>query len=99
MAKQTNIDETIDIDDPIDIDIDTTIDIDRLLTFPVLCTGCTVFCSLLLVFYPPPQTLPETQIPSYAGSLHLKKSLVPALYHVIQDPNNEVGQYPLPVLV
>ncbi|KAJ8352373.1 hypothetical protein SKAU_G00238490 [Synaphobranchus kaupii] len=36
------------------------------------------------------KTLPETQIPSYAGSLHLKKSLVPALYHVIQDPNNEL---------
>lgn len=37
-----------------------------------------------------PQSLPETHIPSYAGSLHLKKSLVPALYRVIQDPNNEV---------
>lgn len=36
------------------------------------------------------QALPDTQIPSYAGSLHLKKSLVPALYRVIQDPNNEV---------
>ncbi|KAJ8255302.1 hypothetical protein GJAV_G00203340 [Gymnothorax javanicus] len=36
------------------------------------------------------KTLPETQIPSYAGSLHLKKSLVPALYHVIQDPHNEL---------
>ncbi|KAJ8282322.1 hypothetical protein COCON_G00048410 [Conger conger] len=36
------------------------------------------------------KTLPETQIPSYAGSLHLKKSLVPALYHVIRDPNNEL---------
>lgn len=36
------------------------------------------------------QSLPETHIPSYAGSLHLKKSLVPALYRVIQDPNNEV---------
>uniref|UniRef100_A0A669EYV4 Hyccin PI4KA lipid kinase complex subunit 2 n=1 Tax=Oreochromis niloticus TaxID=8128 RepID=A0A669EYV4_ORENI len=32
----------------------------------------------------------ETHIPSYAGSLHLKKSLVPALYRVIQDPNNEL---------
>ncbi|XP_069388934.1 hyccin 2 isoform X4 [Paralichthys olivaceus] len=36
------------------------------------------------------QSLPETHIPSYAGSLHLKKSLVPALYRVIQDPNNEL---------
>uniref|UniRef100_A0A671Z4C0 Hyccin PI4KA lipid kinase complex subunit 2 n=1 Tax=Sparus aurata TaxID=8175 RepID=A0A671Z4C0_SPAAU len=35
-------------------------------------------------------SLPETHIPSYAGSLHLKKSLVPALYRVIQDPNNEL---------
>lgn len=37
-----------------------------------------------------PQSLPEAHIPSYAGSLHLKKSLVSALYRVIQDPNNEV---------
>ncbi|CAL8387284.1 unnamed protein product [Gadus morhua 'NCC'] len=36
------------------------------------------------------KTLPETRIPSYAGSLHLKKTLVPALYRVIQDPNNEL---------
>uniref|UniRef100_A0A672J1B7 Family with sequence similarity 126 member B n=1 Tax=Salarias fasciatus TaxID=181472 RepID=A0A672J1B7_SALFA len=36
------------------------------------------------------RSLPETHIPSYAGSLHLKKSLVPALYRVIQDPNNEL---------
>ncbi|XP_075896509.1 hyccin 2 isoform X3 [Nelusetta ayraudi] len=36
------------------------------------------------------KALPDTQIPSYAGSLHLKKSLVPALYRVIQDPNNEL---------
>lgn len=36
------------------------------------------------------KSLPETQIHSYAGSLHLKKSLVPALYRVIQDPNNEL---------
>ncbi|XP_018580692.2 protein FAM126B isoform X1 [Scleropages formosus] len=36
------------------------------------------------------KTLPETQIPSYAGSLSLKKSLVPALYRVIQDPNSEL---------
>ncbi|CAG5865504.1 unnamed protein product [Menidia menidia] len=36
------------------------------------------------------KSLPDTHIPSYAGSLHLKKSLVPALYRVIQDPNNEL---------
>ncbi|CAL9689785.1 unnamed protein product [Knipowitschia caucasica] len=36
------------------------------------------------------KSLPETQISSYAGSLHQKKSLVPALYRVIQDPNNEL---------
>ncbi|KAG9349263.1 hypothetical protein JZ751_027706 [Albula glossodonta] len=36
------------------------------------------------------KTLPESQIPSYAASLHLKKSLVPALYRVIQDPSNEL---------
>ncbi|XP_017280035.1 protein FAM126B isoform X2 [Kryptolebias marmoratus] len=36
------------------------------------------------------KSLPETRIPSYAGSLHLKKSLVPALYRVIQDPGNEL---------
>ncbi|XP_043987916.1 protein FAM126B-like isoform X1 [Gambusia affinis] len=36
------------------------------------------------------KSLPETHIPSYAGSLHLKKSLVPALYRVIQEPNNEL---------
>ncbi|XP_075964823.1 hyccin 2 isoform X2 [Anarhichas minor] len=36
------------------------------------------------------KSLPETQIPRYAGSLHLKKSLVPALYRVIQDPNSEL---------
>ncbi|KAG7464154.1 hypothetical protein MATL_G00184300 [Megalops atlanticus] len=36
------------------------------------------------------KTLPEAQVPSYAGSLHLKKSLVPALYRVIQDPSNEL---------
>ncbi|XP_053296387.1 hyccin 2 isoform X2 [Pleuronectes platessa] len=36
------------------------------------------------------KSLPETQIPSYAGSLHLKKSLVQGLYRVIQDPNNEL---------
>uniref|UniRef100_A0A3B3ZYL2 Uncharacterized protein n=1 Tax=Periophthalmus magnuspinnatus TaxID=409849 RepID=A0A3B3ZYL2_9GOBI len=36
------------------------------------------------------KSLPETQISSYAGSLHHKKSLVPALYRVIQEPNNEL---------
>ncbi|TNN53980.1 Protein FAM126B [Liparis tanakae] len=36
------------------------------------------------------KSLPETRIPSYADTLHLKKSLVPALYRVIQDPNNEL---------
>uniref|UniRef100_A0A3Q2QIA8 Hyccin PI4KA lipid kinase complex subunit 2 n=1 Tax=Fundulus heteroclitus TaxID=8078 RepID=A0A3Q2QIA8_FUNHE len=36
------------------------------------------------------KSLPDTHIPRYAGSLHLKKSLVPALYRVIQDPNNEL---------
>uniref|UniRef100_H3DGB4 Hyccin PI4KA lipid kinase complex subunit 2 n=1 Tax=Tetraodon nigroviridis TaxID=99883 RepID=H3DGB4_TETNG len=36
------------------------------------------------------KSLPETHIPGYAGSLHLKKSLVSALYRVIQDPNNEI---------
>ncbi|XP_074550406.1 hyccin 2 isoform X2 [Halichoeres trimaculatus] len=36
------------------------------------------------------KSLPETHIRSYAGSLHLKKTLVPALYRVIQDPNNEL---------
>uniref|UniRef100_A0A3Q3E6Y3 Hyccin PI4KA lipid kinase complex subunit 2 n=1 Tax=Labrus bergylta TaxID=56723 RepID=A0A3Q3E6Y3_9LABR len=36
------------------------------------------------------KSLPETHIHSYAGSLHLKKTLVPALYRVIQDPNNEL---------
>ncbi|XP_061827472.1 hyccin 2-like isoform X3 [Nerophis lumbriciformis] len=36
------------------------------------------------------KSLPENHISSYAGSLHLKKSLVPALYRVIQDPSNEL---------
>uniref|UniRef100_A0A673XUA6 Hyccin PI4KA lipid kinase complex subunit 2 n=1 Tax=Salmo trutta TaxID=8032 RepID=A0A673XUA6_SALTR len=35
-------------------------------------------------------TLPETHISTYAGSLHLKKSLVPALYRVIQDTSSEL---------
>ena len=48
---------------------------------------CWLQCSDAVVAF---QTLPETRIPSYAGSLHLKKTLVPALYRVIQDPNNEV---------
>ncbi|KAM6260041.1 hyccin 2 isoform 2-T13 [Spheniscus humboldti] len=36
------------------------------------------------------KALPETQITSYAATLHRKKTLVPALYKVIQDPNNEL---------
>ncbi|XP_064799916.1 hyccin 2-like [Oncorhynchus masou masou] len=36
------------------------------------------------------KTLPETHISTYAGSLHLKKSLVPALYRVIQDSSSEL---------
>ncbi|XP_077583627.1 hyccin 2 isoform X3 [Stigmatopora nigra] len=36
------------------------------------------------------KSLPETQLTSYASSLHLKKSLVPALYRVIQDSGNEL---------
>ncbi|KAM9447704.1 hyccin 2 isoform 1-T3 [Salvelinus alpinus] len=36
------------------------------------------------------KTLPETHISTYAGSLHLKKSLVPALYRVIQDTSSEL---------
>ncbi|XP_074856732.1 hyccin 2 isoform X1 [Carettochelys insculpta] len=36
------------------------------------------------------KALPENQIPTYASTLHRKKSLVPALYKVIQDPNNEL---------
>ncbi|XP_062475731.1 origin recognition complex subunit 2 isoform X4 [Pezoporus occidentalis] len=36
------------------------------------------------------KVLPETQISSYAATLHRKKTLVPALYKVIQDPNNEL---------
>uniref|UniRef100_A0A3P8ZT89 Family with sequence similarity 126 member B n=1 Tax=Esox lucius TaxID=8010 RepID=A0A3P8ZT89_ESOLU len=35
-------------------------------------------------------TLPETHISTYAGSLHLKKCLVPALYRVIQDSSSEL---------
>ncbi|XP_053135401.1 hyccin 2 isoform X1 [Hemicordylus capensis] len=35
------------------------------------------------------KALPETQISNYATTLHQKKTLVPALYKVIQDPNNE----------
>uniref|UniRef100_A0A3B4AIU1 Uncharacterized protein n=1 Tax=Periophthalmus magnuspinnatus TaxID=409849 RepID=A0A3B4AIU1_9GOBI len=46
-----------------------------------------LFCLLSCIFE---RSLPETQISSYAGSLHHKKSLVPALYRVIQEPNNEV---------
>ncbi|KAG5261888.1 hypothetical protein AALO_G00289730 [Alosa alosa] len=37
------------------------------------------------------KTLPDVQLPQYAGSLHLKRSLVPALYRVIQaHPNSEL---------
>uniref|UniRef100_A0A6Q2Y9R2 Family with sequence similarity 126 member B n=1 Tax=Esox lucius TaxID=8010 RepID=A0A6Q2Y9R2_ESOLU len=36
------------------------------------------------------KTLPETHISTYAGSLHLKKCLVPALYRVIQDSSSEL---------
>ncbi|XP_061697180.1 hyccin 2-like isoform X1 [Syngnathoides biaculeatus] len=36
------------------------------------------------------KSLPETQLSRYASSLHLKKTLVPALYRVIQDPGNEL---------
>ncbi|XP_076158746.1 hyccin 2 isoform X1 [Alosa pseudoharengus] len=37
------------------------------------------------------KTLPDVQLPRYAGSLHLKRSLVPALYRVIQaHPNSEL---------
>ena len=50
----------------------------------IVCPGSAAPCFSVL------QSLPDTRIPSYAGSLHLKKSLVPALYRVIQDPNNEV---------
>ncbi|KAI4589406.1 hypothetical protein MJG53_020430, partial [Ovis ammon polii x Ovis aries] len=34
--------------------------------------------------------LPDTQITNYAATLHRKKTLVPALYKVIQDSNNEL---------
>ncbi|XP_043847612.1 protein FAM126B isoform X3 [Dromiciops gliroides] len=36
------------------------------------------------------KALPETQITNYAATLHRKKTLVPALYKVIQDSNNEL---------
>ena len=39
------------------------------------------------------KALPDTQITNYAATLHRKKTLVPALYKVIQDSNNEVGQF------
>uniref|UniRef100_A0A8I3Q4N2 Hyccin PI4KA lipid kinase complex subunit 2 n=1 Tax=Canis lupus familiaris TaxID=9615 RepID=A0A8I3Q4N2_CANLF len=35
------------------------------------------------------KALPDTQITNYAATLHRKKTLVPALYKVIQDSNNE----------
>ncbi|XP_047576675.1 hyccin 2 isoform X2 [Lutra lutra] len=36
------------------------------------------------------KALPDTQITNYAATLHRKKTLVPALYKVIQDSNNEL---------
>ncbi|XP_078407570.1 hyccin 2 isoform X2 [Cetorhinus maximus] len=36
------------------------------------------------------KTLPENQISCYAATLHQKTTIVPALYKVIQDPNNEL---------
>ncbi|XP_066543796.1 hyccin 2 [Amia ocellicauda] len=36
------------------------------------------------------KVLPEAQIPHYTATLHKKKTLVPALYRVIQDPHNEL---------
>ncbi|XP_075036218.1 hyccin 2 isoform X2 [Mixophyes fleayi] len=36
------------------------------------------------------KVLPETQLTAYAATLHRKKTLVSALYKVIQDPNNEL---------
>ncbi|XP_030065786.1 hyccin 2 [Microcaecilia unicolor] len=36
------------------------------------------------------KVLPETQISNYAATLHRKKTLVSALYKVVQDPNNEL---------
>ncbi|XP_078259679.1 hyccin 2 isoform X2 [Rhinoraja longicauda] len=36
------------------------------------------------------KTLPETQISTYAATLHQNNTIVPALYKVIQDPNNEL---------
>ncbi|XP_064341175.1 hyccin 2 isoform X2 [Camelus dromedarius] len=36
------------------------------------------------------KALPDTQITNYAATLHRKKTLVPALYKVIQDLNNEL---------
>ncbi|GAB1284996.1 Protein FAM126B [Apodemus speciosus] len=36
------------------------------------------------------KALPDTQITSYAATLHRKKALVPALYKVIQDSDNEL---------
>uniref|UniRef100_A0A4W4H0C6 Family with sequence similarity 126 member B n=1 Tax=Electrophorus electricus TaxID=8005 RepID=A0A4W4H0C6_ELEEL len=36
------------------------------------------------------KTLPASQLSSYASTLSQKKSLVPALYRIIQDPNSEL---------
>ncbi|XP_030628406.1 protein FAM126B [Chanos chanos] len=53
----------------------------------MLCSERTVVEEWLSEF----KTLPDDQICSYAGSLHLKKALVPALYKVIQEhPSNEL---------
>uniref|UniRef100_A0A2I2ZDU5 Hyccin PI4KA lipid kinase complex subunit 2 n=1 Tax=Gorilla gorilla gorilla TaxID=9595 RepID=A0A2I2ZDU5_GORGO len=44
------------------------------------------------------KALPDTQITSYAATLHRKKTLVPALYKVIQDSNNEIQPPRVPLL-
>ncbi|XP_051564086.1 protein FAM126B-like isoform X3 [Myxocyprinus asiaticus] len=36
------------------------------------------------------KTLSETQLSNYAGVLHQKNTLIPALYGIIQDPNSEL---------
>lgn len=44
------------------------------------------------------KALPDTQITNYAATLHRKKTLVPALYKVIQDSNNEIQPPRVPLL-
>uniref|UniRef100_A0A9L0S7Q7 Hyccin PI4KA lipid kinase complex subunit 2 n=2 Tax=Equus TaxID=9789 RepID=A0A9L0S7Q7_HORSE len=44
------------------------------------------------------KALPDTQITNYAATLHRKKTLVPALYKVIQDLNNEIQPPRVPLL-